>query len=114
MNTFPGGVVSTLSYDVKLVNIVLTDELFFSYRRLIVRFVLCRIQKAAKQIITFFYFIRIPANFHHFQHVFLFGAWGIGDTCAVRKTLRNKPSAPRMPDEPPSCPSLRSLPNGEE
>jgi hypothetical protein len=74
MNTFPGIMVSVLSNDAKPVDIVLTNDLFRSHRRLIVRFVLCQIQKAAKQIIAFFYFIRIPASFHHFQHVFLFDA----------------------------------------
>ena len=76
MNTFPGRMVRALSY-VELVDIVLTDKLLLSNRHLIVRFVLCRVQKAAKQIIAFFYLICIPASFHHFQHVFLFGAWGI-------------------------------------
>lgn len=94
MNTFPGILVSALSNGVKLVDIVLTDDLFLSYRRFVVRFVLCHIQKAAKKIITFFYFIRIPASVHHFQHVFLFDVWGMNGTCAARTTLRNKPSAP--------------------
>jgi hypothetical protein len=94
MKTFPGIMVSMLSNDVKLVNIVLTDDLFCSYRCLIVEFVLCHIQKAAKQIIALFYFTRIPASFHHIQHVFLFDARGMNDTCAIGTTLRNKPSAP--------------------
>ena len=74
MNTFPGKMVSVLSDDVKLVDIILTGDLFLSYRRFIVRFVLCHIQKAAKPIIVFLYFTRIPASFHHFQYVFLLGA----------------------------------------
>jgi len=94
MNTFPGIMVSALSNDVNPVDVVLTDDLFISYCRIIVRFVLCHIQKAAKQIIAFFYFIRIPASFHHFQHVILFDTWGMDNTCVARATLRNKPSAP--------------------
>ena len=94
MNTFPAIMVIALSNDVQLVDIVLTDDLFLSYRRLIVRFVLCHIQKAAKQIIAFFNCIRISASFYHFQHVFLFDAWGMDDMCAGRTTLRNKPLTP--------------------
>ena len=78
MNTFPGIIVSALSSDVKLVDIIFTDDLFLSYDRLIFRSVLCRIQEAAKEIIAFFSFIRIPASFHHFLHVFLFETWGYG------------------------------------
>lgn len=78
------------SNDVELVDIVLTNDLFLSYRRLIIWFVLCGIQEAAKQIIAFFYFIRIPASFDHFLHVFLFDAWGMDDTCVVRAAFKRR------------------------
>ena len=78
MNTFPGVMVSVLSDNVNVVDIILTDDLFLSYCRLIVRFVRCHIQKAAKQIIAFLHFTRIPASFHHFQHVFLLEGMGHG------------------------------------
>jgi hypothetical protein len=51
-----------------------THKLFVTQRCLAARFVLCGIQKATEQIIAFFYFIRIPASFHHFQHVLLLEA----------------------------------------
>jgi hypothetical protein len=41
-----------------------------------------------------FYFIRIPASFHHFQHVLLLEARGMDETSTVGTTWNNRPLAP--------------------
>jgi hypothetical protein len=58
----------------------LTEELLLSYRYATIWFIVCRVQKSTKQIVTLFFGLCASAIIHHFYHILLSNASAVDTT----------------------------------